>query len=126
MIETIALLACVILFGLSLFQAALVLGAPVGKYAWGGNYKVLPISFRIGSFFSIILYLLFAFIILTKVGILQASIDENLISTVMWVLSGYFVIGVLMNAVSRSRSEKLVMTPVAFILAALFLTVSLN
>lgn len=57
---------------------------------------------------------------------MQAAIDENLIRMAMWILSAYFVVGVFMNAISRSKSEKLVMTPAAFILAALFLAVSLN
>lgn len=124
MIEFAAVLACVVLFGLMVFQVALILGAPIGKYAWGGAHKVLPLSLRIGSLISIFLYILFGYIILAKVGIVQSLVDDNLLTTAIWILSGYFVVGVILNAISRSKSERLVMTPAAFVLAVLFLFVS--
>lgn len=126
MIESAAVLACVILFGLSLFQAALISGAPIGKYAWGGNNEVLPLRFRVGSFISILLYVFFALTILSKAGLVQSPVPESLINTSMWILSGYFMLGVLMNAMSRSKSERVVMTPVALILAILYLFVSFS
>lgn len=124
MIQFAAVLACVVLFGLMVFQVALILGAPIGKYAWGGAHKVLPRSLRIGSLISIFLYILFGYIILAKVGIVQSLVDDNLLTTAIWILSGYFVVGVILNAISRSKSERLVMTPAAFVLAVLFLFVS--
>lgn len=45
------LLAVFILSLLSLFQLSLALGAPMGKFAWGGKYKVLPRNLRIGSIY---------------------------------------------------------------------------
>jgi hypothetical protein len=39
----------------------------------------------------------------------------------MWVLTAYFALGVLMNGISRSRPERLIMTPTALVLAALYL-----
>jgi hypothetical protein len=40
------------------------------------------------------------------------------VDVALWVLVGYFALGILMNAASRSRPERLVMTPVALLLAA--------
>ncbi|MGB3673445.1 MAG: hypothetical protein WA988_03285 [Candidatus Nanopelagicales bacterium] len=39
---------------------------------------------------------------------------------------GFLALGVVANALSRSRSERLVMTPIAFVLAALSLAIALN
>ena len=42
------------------------------------------------------------------------------------MIPGYFTLGVVLNGVSRSKSERLVMTPLAFILGALYLTLAVN
>jgi hypothetical protein len=43
-----------------------------------------------------------------------------------WILTAYFTLGVLMNGISRSKPERLVMAPVALLLALLFLCLSLG
>jgi hypothetical protein len=42
----------------------------------------------------------------------------------VWVLTAYFGLGVVMNAASRSRPERLVMTPVALVLCGACLLVA--
>jgi hypothetical protein len=42
------------------------------------------------------------------------------------VLTAYFALGVVMNGISRSKPERLVMTPTTLLLAALYLVLSLN
>ena len=44
----------------------------------------------------------------------------------MWVLTGYFALGVVLNAISRSRPERLVMTPVAVVLTVVCLRLALG
>jgi uncharacterized membrane protein len=44
----------------------------------------------------------------------------------MWVVFGYLALGVLMNALSRSTSERFTMTPVALALAVLALLIALG
>ena len=56
---------------LSLLQLSLALGAPMGQFAWGGKYKVLPRNLRIGSILSLIIYLGIAICLLSKSGIYQ-------------------------------------------------------
>jgi hypothetical protein len=43
-----------------------------------------------------------------------------------WVLAGYFLLGVAMNAASRSREERRTMTPVALVLCLLCVAVALG
>lgn len=49
MIEIAVVIACLILVGLTAFQIALILGAPLGKYAWGGTHTILPVSLKVAS-----------------------------------------------------------------------------
>ena len=44
----------------------------------------------------------------------------------IWVLTGYFALGIVLNAISRSRPERLVMTPVVLLLAACCLVLALG
>lgn len=44
-----AIAFCVLMLALAVFQSALIAGAPIGQYAWGGRDRVLPRTKRIGS-----------------------------------------------------------------------------
>jgi hypothetical protein len=124
--EIAASAACAVLSGLAIFQAALVSGAPLGRFAWGGQHKVLPTGLRVGSAVSIVLYGAFGYIALAKAGMVPLLANEAVTSVVAWVLAGYFALGVLMNAISRSKPERAVMTPVAFVLAAAYLVLAVS
>ena len=120
-----AIVLCVILAALAVFQLALALGAPIGRFAWGGQHRVLPTRLRIGSAISIVIYAVIAVIALDRAGVVDVVSD--VVSTVgMWVVFAYFVIGIPMNAISRSRPERYTMTPVVAVLAVLSLLVALG
>jgi hypothetical protein len=121
-----AILACTILACLTIFQGALIGGAPLGRVAWGGQHRVLPARLRIGSALSIALYVLFAYAALAKAGLALPLISDTVTSTSMWVLTAYFTLGVVMNGISRSKPERLIMTPTTLVLAALYLVLSLH
>lgn len=118
-------MACTILAALAVFQGALALGAPWGRFAWGGQHDgVLPARLRAGSAVSIVLYGVFAVLILDRAAVVDLVPDA--VSRVgAWVLVAYLGLGVVMNAVSRSRAERLTMTPVALVLAVCTLVVAL-
>jgi hypothetical protein len=76
---------------------------------------VLPNNLRIGSIVSIVLYAVFAVIILERAGLITLGYARP--GFAIWVLAGYSTLGTLMNAISRSRPERNVMTPVSLLLA---------
>lgn len=121
-----ALLAGAILAGLAIFQAALIAGAPLGRMAWGGTHTVLPKKLRVASAVSIVLYALFAYTALAKADLAPPLFNDAVTSVSTWVLTAYFALGIVMNGISRSKPERLVMTPTVLVLAALFLVLSLN
>lgn len=123
-VQSAAIAACVILAALAVFQGALTAGRPLGRLAWGGQHVVLPRNLRIGSAVSIVLYAVFGYVALGKAGLVAPLGGGSVTSVLMWVLTGYFALGVVMNAISRSKPERLVMTPVALVLAVLYLVVA--
>nr|WP_204261284.1 hypothetical protein [Blastococcus saxobsidens] len=114
-----------LLAGLAVLQLLLVAGRPLGRFAWGGQHDVLPRGLRVGSAVSVVLYAAFAVVILQAAGALVV-LPEAVADVGIWVLTGYFALGVLMNGISRSRPERMLMTPVALLLAGCCLVVALG
>ncbi|WP_396668607.1 hypothetical protein [Microbacterium sp. R86528] len=103
---------------LALFQLALIFGAPLGAFAWGGQHRVLPTRLRIGSAVSIVIYALIVVVAWDCVGAVDIF-DESVAEVAMWVIFAYFMLGIVMNAVSRSKPERYTMVPTCVVLAAL-------
>ena len=122
---TAAVLALALLAALAVFQGLLVAGFPLGRFAWGGQSEVLPVGLRIVSAVSIALYAAFAVLVLQAGGRL-ALLPDGFVGVAIWVLTGFFALGIVMNAISKSRPERLVMTPVVTVLAGACLVLALG
>ena len=121
-----AVAACIILAALAIFQGLLIAGAPIGRFAWGGQHDVLPTRLRVGSTVSIVLYAAFAAVILERAGLLTVIDNVTFVQVTTWILFGYFTLGIAMNGISRSKPERNTMTPVSLLLAALLHLVALG
>ena len=108
------------------FQAALALGAPWGRAAWGGAHRRLPGGLRIASAVAVVLWLAAALVVLARAGYGWSPIPSGVARWGTWVLFGLLVVGTLMNLVSRSRPERLIQTPTAAVLAILCLLVAIS
>lgn len=111
---------------LAVFQAALIAGAPLGHFAWGGQNRVLPARLRIGSVIAIVIYAALAAIIAQRAGLIAAFLPAGVVDIGIWVFVAYLALGVPLNAISRSRAERLTMTPVVLILLLAVLVVALR
>lgn len=124
MAATAAVIFSGLIIGLALFQANLAAGAPWGRLAWGGQYQRLPLGLRIGSAVSILIYAGFAAIVLGKAGLVAVSGDW--LGPATWGIAALLALGTIMNAISRSMPERLVMTPVAAVLCGAAVIVALG
>jgi hypothetical protein len=112
--------------GIAVFQAALVLGAPLGHAAWGGKHRRLPTRLRIGSAIAIVVWLVAASIVLGHAGFDVPSLSEPVRRWAIWVVVGLLVVGTVMNAASPSRWERFIWAPVSLALALLTIVVALG
>ena len=126
MIEIVTLLIVLILVGLSIFQVALICGAPLGNYAWGGQHAILPASLRIGSVVSILIYTGIVAFVMSKAGLSDVIGSPSVASIGTWIIAAYFTLGILLNGISRSTRERNLMTPIVTILAGLTFVVALS
>lgn len=116
-----ALIAVIDFAGLMCFQLLLVLGLPLGKAAWGGKYARLPAKLRLGSVAAMIILLFAAISILELSGLISVFHNPGLVRIIVWIFTGFFTLNTLGNFVSKSKWEKRIMTPVAFLLSMMCL-----
>jgi hypothetical protein len=95
----------------------------LGRFAWGGGHERLPMGFRIASLVSIGIYTLLGLIALQRAGLAQLF-PQAVATTGMWVIAGYLGLGILMNAISRSKPERYTMTPLVIVLCALAIIIA--
>jgi hypothetical protein len=119
-----AVVAWVLLAALAAFQIALAAGAPVGHLAWGGQQRVLTPRLRVASAVNVVVYALIAWFVGGAADVASEPGDRT--HSAAWVLTAFFALGVLMNAASRSRAERSVMTPVAVVLTLCCLALALG
>lgn len=120
-----ASIMCAVLFGLGVFQLLLAAGAPLGRFAWGGQYRVLPTRLRVGSLVSTCLYAVFSLVVLDRAGMLSVLPGQTA-RILVRVIVGLFSLGAIPNLISRSRPERYVMAPLSLFLSGLSLVVALG
>jgi hypothetical protein len=122
--QVVAIICCVALLGLAVYQASLLAGAPLARFAWGGEDHYLQPRFRGYAALTAVGALLAAFVALCGADIL--FLLPQLVSAIgCFVLTAVFFAAFVLTARSRSPIERHVMLPSYLILSALFLIVAL-
>lgn len=109
-----ATVAVILLVALAVLQVLVAAGRPYGRLVWGGGHEVLPRSLRAGSALAVPVYAAIAVALVWRAGVLGPPPRPVVVAT--WALMAYFALGIAVNAISRSRAERLVMTPVCVVL----------
>ena len=121
-----SILAALVLSFVAIFQILLAIGLPLGGAAWGGTHRVLPARLRIASAFSSLLLGLAAWIVLARTGLVTIPWQSSVVRVGTWVVFSFLTLNTVANFVSKSRIERTVMTPVAFVCSACLLVVALS
>ena len=113
--------------GLAAFQAALALGAPLGRASWGGVHEGrLPRGLRIVSGVAVGFHALAAQIVLGRGGYRVVPLPGSVLRRGTWALGALLLVGAVPNFASSSRWERFGWGPVTVILAGLCLMVALR
>ncbi|MCX7737135.1 MAG: hypothetical protein N2319_10525 [Candidatus Kapabacteria bacterium] len=109
-------LGALLSFLIAMFQVMLVLGFPYAEASWGGKYKVLPKKLRVASVIATILLIFIGFIYLLASKILPEIIPFQTTKIIMWIIVVFLLLNTIGNLASKSKYEKLFMTPISFIM----------
>ena len=116
MIVTIAAVIAVVVFiVVSIIQLLLALGKPLGKLAYGGKYETLPNNMRIMSIGAIGIFALGSISVLERAGIITILNNPIFVLVIVWIIALYLAFNTVINAISKSMKEKLIMTPLSLI-----------
>ena len=122
----IASIVVAILFtSIAVFQVLLSLGYPLGEYAMGGYYKVLPKKLRIVGVVNALILLFMGFVFLQHTNVL-IGIDFLSTNILVWIITIYLGINTIANLISRSKKERFIMTPLSGFTFMLCLLIALS
>jgi hypothetical protein len=121
--QVVAIICCVALLGLAIFQVVLLAGVPLARFAWGGEDHYLQSRHRPYALLTICGCLLGGFVALQGANLVLVL--PVLVSQIAcYVYAGLFFAAFILTARSRSLTERRVMLPFYVILSALFLIVA--
>lgn len=91
---------------------------------WGGRLKSDKEMYRF-EIFSILINLLFVIVVLVQANFLVISIPGKIITYVLWLMTGLFLLNTLGNAISKNKLEQKLFTPVTMLLTIFSLLLAL-
>ena len=97
------------------FQAALALGAPLGRAAWGGAAATLSPGLRIASGVAVVFWVLAALVVLGRGGYAFSPVSDDMSRRGTWVLVGVLALSTLANVASPSDWERFGWGPFVFV-----------
>jgi hypothetical protein len=110
----------------AVFQAALAVGMPWGQLTWGGKFVgQLPGYMRGMAVVSMALLIAFAVIVAVRAGVLWPSWQPRS-RALIWGVVAYCGLGVVANALTASRWERLLWLPVVSAMLACSVIVAVS
>lgn len=108
-------------FGIAvIIYVLLVLGFPLGDFALGGKYKILPAKYRIICGVSVLIQLFAIMIILQTGDVLPMLFSWNTTKGICFFFAIYLSLNVIMNFLSKSKKEKWIVGPISMVTAICF------
>ena len=100
----------------------LICGLPLGEFSMGGRFwKVWPPKVRVVAISQLLTQCFALYIILAGGAILPYFINLTVTRVICYVFAAFFLGNTVMNAISPSKKEKFVMTPMSLAAFVCFL-----
>jgi hypothetical protein len=109
-----------------LFQLALALGAPWGRFAMGGAFPgTLPPAMRVAALVQIGVLALVALVVLARAGLVLPR-WRPASRWLAWVVVALTAVAVTLNLITPSGGERMIWAPVAIVMLLAALRVALS
>lgn len=112
-----SIIGSIVFFLASILYVLLVLGLPYGEFAMGGKYKVMPKEMRIVCAFSVIIQWFAIMILLQTASIIPLIFPFSVTKGLCIFFAVYLILNSVMNGFSRSKKERMFVTPLSIITA---------
>ena len=116
-----------ILGATALMSILLAAGLPLGEFLLGGAYDALSVGMRVELYVTIAVQLAALIIILQTGGLIALPFPRKKAARIIcFVFAAYLSLNCVMNLLSHSVKEKLLMTPLAAAAAVCFWITAVN
>lgn len=109
----------IILVLLAIFHVLILFKFVPSGIVWGGQIKDLSTNLVTLELVSLIVTLIFIFIIAAKIGYINVGKFKKIINISVRIIFGYFVLNTFGNIASGVAAENLVFAPITILLAIL-------
>jgi hypothetical protein len=120
----VAIVACVIVAALAVYQVVLLLGAPLARFAWGGEDHYLQPKWRRFAVLAVVLYVIAIVAALGGADVIRVG-PGLAWSLACYLFAAAFFGAFILTARSRSAIERHLMLPVNVVLAGMFLIIAI-
>ena len=98
----------------------IICGLPLGELTMGGRFSVFPKKLRLLLIVKLVLQIFFMVIILQTGGFLGLFFSHKVTKLVGIIMAAYLSLNVIVNAISNSKKEKYIITPLSLVSAICF------
>lgn len=112
--------------GVAILYLLLTFGLPVGDFAMGGKYKIMPKQMRVTCAVSVVIQLIAILVLLQRGHVISFGIPQSIEKVACYFFAVYLLLNAVMNGLSKSKKEKAVMTPLSLVTAICFWIVAVN
>ena len=117
MVEILSIICVTLFFVVIVISILLIFGLPLGEFTLGGQYKIFPKKLRIVLIFQLAVQLFFLAVFLQLGGLIPMWFSEKVTKIIGTVMAVYLLLNTVMNAISKSKKERFLMTPLSMITA---------
>ncbi len=104
----------------------LALGLPLGEFAMGGQYKVLPPKLRAACVVSVLIQVFAIIILLQTGGLVPLFLSAGVTRGICIFFAVYISVNVLFNFLSNSKKERFLAGPLSVVTSVCFWVTALT
>lgn len=115
-----AIIGALTFFMATIVYILLILGFPLGEFAMGGKYKIIPKQMKVLCAVSVLVQLFAIIIILQTANVIPLFLSMKVTKGICFFFAIYLSLNSFMNAFSKSKKEKFITAPISIITAICF------
>lgn len=123
--EVFASRSLIVIFAATIVFHLFVLGGIIPfDMVWGGRLQTAD-EMRSFEIISIVLNILMMIVVAMRSNLIPIAHNTTIVRVLLWMMTGLFLLNTIGNLASINETEKLIFTPITFVLSILCLRLAL-
>ncbi|MCL6453740.1 MAG: hypothetical protein K6T78_08990 [Alicyclobacillus sp.] len=121
-----AWIGSITLLGIAILYVLLAFGLPYGEFAMGGKYRIMPKRIRVACVVSVLIQIIGILDLLQSGNVISIGFPHGIEKGVCYLFAVYLLLNTVINFLSKSKKERLTMTPLSLLTAICFGLTAMN